>query len=185
MNVRMDPGRLLQWPSEDAVLLVVTDGVRYNEAVRQVTEVMLRRFPHSIYLTSNRPFHMLRASFGSAGVETSKMTFVDCVSGLTGVMPPADPQAIHIESPTLLEKAAMRAEQALRRQPAGSRCLIVDSLSTLSVYNGSAPVSELAHNLITRLRLQRIPAAFLLVERQAGEELLDVVKPLCDGMVRL
>ena len=181
----LESGRVVTWPADDAILLVVTDGANYNHAVRQVAQAMAHRFQQGVYVTANRPHHVLRETLRSADIDLSRFFFIDCVTSLTGIMPAAEPSVMHVESPTMLEKMAMRAEQVLRRNPGKPRFLILDSLSTLSVYNGSQTVAELAHGLITKLRIQKIAAALILVEKQAGEELLDNVKPLCDDVLRV
>jgi hypothetical protein len=45
-------------------------------------------------------------------------------------------------------------------------------------------VTEMTHNLVTRLRTVGAGAAFVLVEKQADPELADAVRPLCDRTVR-
>ncbi|MEA3189421.1 MAG: hypothetical protein QOD77_3 [Thermoplasmata archaeon] len=175
---------LQEWP-DDGILLVVTSSTDYRQAVHRIVRLLTQRFPKGVYLTANRPHHFLRDAFAEDGVPRDALQYVDCVSGLTGIMPPPEPGVLYIESPTMLEKTAMRTEQLLRRQPQGERFLVVDSLSTLTVYNGVAAVAELTHNLVNRLRMQQIPAALVLVEKQAGDSLLDAVRPLCDGVVRL
>lgn len=172
------------WPEDDAVILFVTEGVRYNAALQELCRTLLGRFQDGVIVTANRPYQSLREGFATAGLDVSRLRFVDCVTSLTGLVPPPDPHALHIESPTLLEKLSMRTEQLLRRQ-SHSRFLLVDSLSTLAVYNGADAVAEFTHNLVTRLRMQRIPAALLLVRQPGGQGLLDTVEPLCDGPVHL
>lgn len=177
--------RPLTWPGAESVCLVVTEGAAYNDAVRHVTRALVERFGNGVYWTANRPHHLLRESLERGGVAMEKVQFVDCVSAMTGIMPAPVPGVQFIESPTLMEKALMRSDQMLRRLPQGQRFLMVDSLSTLSVYNGSSAVGELAHTLITKMRMQHAPAAIILVERQADGELLDQVRPLCDDVLRI
>ena len=61
--------------------------------------------------------------------------------------------------------------------------VVVDSLSSLAVYNGVPAVAEWAHALVNRLRRSGTPAALMVVERQAGEDLLDQLRLLCDLIV--
>ncbi len=176
---------IAEWPADDAIVLVVTDGSGYNAAVRRVAYTLASRLDGGVFLTANRPTETLRPAFEEAGISLRGIHFLDCVSSLTGIAPVASPQTVFIESPTLLEKMFMRADQVLRRQPGPRRFFIVDSLSSLAVYNGAQPVMEMMHALVGRLRLQRIGAAFLLVERQSDGALRDALSPLCDAVVRL
>jgi hypothetical protein len=177
--------RPLAWPGADTIGLVVTDGPSYNEAVRLVTRSLVDRFGHGVYWTANRPHHLLADHLSRGGVDPGSLQYVDCVSAMTGVMPPPVPGVQFIESPTMMEKALLRTDQLVRRLPAGKRFLVLDSLSTLSVYNGAPAVSELSHTLITKMRMNHVPTALILVERQADGELMDQVRPLCDDVLHL
>lgn len=171
-------------PTDAGVLLVVTDGARYNATLRHVMSQYLDGRGQGVLITANRPAAMLRDGLAQQGLDLERLVIVDCISSLTGLQPAARPGVVHVESPTLLEALTMRAEQALRRMT-GPKFLVLDSLSALAVYNGTSAVAEAAHGLANRLRMHRIPAAFLLVERQAKDDLQDAVRPLCDGMARL
>jgi hypothetical protein len=175
----------IAWPTDEAILLVVTDGANYTNAIRQVALTLAHRFHQGIYVTANRPSHVLRDSLERSGIPPGRLLFIDCVSSLTGLQPADHATVVHVESPTMMDEMARRAEQALKRQAPHARFLILDSLSTLSVYNGSDSVRGLAQRLVSRLRALKVPGALILVERQAGEELLDVVRPLCDAVVRI
>lgn len=179
----MVPGPLLSWPSDDSIQLVVTDGARYAQAMRATVDALASRFEQGLYVTANRPHHVLHQQM--AGIQGRlRFQYIDMVTGMTGLAPPAVDGVVFVESPSFMEKMVMRSDQMLRRMP-GRRVLVLDSLSTLAVYNGASLVAEMAHNLVTRLRMQRAAAALVLVERQTSEELVDTLRHLCDGVRRM
>lgn len=171
---------LAPWPDEDDVVLVTIPPQRYSEALPEVLGLLVERFGGGVVVTSNRPVRVLRSALASAGVDHSGLMFVDCISGLTGFVPPNEPDAVYIDSPTLLEKTALRAEQMLRRMVPGRRFLFIDNLSTLAVYNGHEAVSEMVHNLTTRLRLLQVGAGLLLVQSNETQALEQAVRAHCD-----
>jgi len=168
------------WPEQDDAVLVLSPPQRYSDALPEVLGLLVERFGGGVVVTSNRPVRVLRGALDAAGVDRSRLLFVDCISGLTGIVPTSEPDTVFIDSPTLLEKTGLRAEQLLRRMPEGRRFLFVDNLSTLAVYNGAAAVSEMVHNLTTRMRLLRIPAGLLLVQSNECAELEQAVRAHCD-----
>lgn len=174
---------LVGWPGEEEIVLVLTDGVDYNKAVREVTATVDPVFDAALFVCANRPHGAVRDN-APRGVDMERFQYLDCVSALTGVLPPAQPGVHFVESPTMLEKIGLRAEQMLRRSGEGKRILILDSLSTLSVYSDVQAVAEMVHNLVTRLRRLHAGAALILVERQAPDGLQDAIVPLCDRTVR-
>lgn len=174
----------LAWPGPEAVVLAITEGPRASQAVVQLAHALLERRGYGVVVCANRPAEAVRITLERAGHDVRGLRFIDCISSTTGVPPPPDAATLHIESPTMLEKVALRAEQWMRRLP-GPGFLLVDSLSTMAVYNGPAPVAELVHTLTLRLRALHAPAAFVLVERQAPPQLAELVRPLCDGVIHL
>lgn len=173
----------LTWDSDTEIILAVTEGGHYNESVQEMVQAAMARFSRAVFVTANRPHDSLTALLDAGNIERRGIAFVDCVSGLTGMTPPSTASVQYVDSPTLLEKVAMRADQLLKRA-GDDRCLLVDSLSTLAVYNGEGAVSELAHNMITKLRMTKTPAAFLIVETQAESGLVEAVASHVDRMVR-
>lgn len=158
-----------------------------TEAANPVRQVLLALESlgngQGVVLAANRPAHMLRTALLSEGLDLRTTHFLDCVSSLSGIAPRPEPGIHHVESPTMLEKIAMRCEQMLRAMPA-PRHLTVDSLSALAVYNGPDAVVEFAHHLINRLRALDVPAVFLVSDRAVDQNLREAVAQLCDGVHR-
>lgn len=165
------------WQQDGEQVLLQVDGGSYASVLTEVTATTANHFGQGVFLSANRPHDALRPVIGP------KFHIVDCITGMTGILPGNLPDVMFIESPTLLEKAALRAEQILRRMP-GRSALIVDSLSTLAMYNDPDAVVELAHNMITRLRLRGTAAAWMMVaDQQPG--IVDALAPYCDRIVPL
>lgn len=174
----------LDWRTDSEIILAITAGDTYNEAVLEMARAANNRFRRGVFITTNRPYDTLRRHLDEGDIKLAGYAYIDCISGLTGLTPANRPDVQFIDSPTMLEKAAMRADQLLRRA-GDDRVLLLDSLSTLAVYNGDETVAELAHNMITKLRMQQCPAVFLVVESQAEARLIASVAAHCDRMVRI
>lgn len=172
----------LDWPDERMVL-VVTDGAHYREAVPRVAAALTRRCHGGVVIAANRPAQMLRQTLREHGVDLSGVSFIDCISSVAGLPPTPERDVQYIESPTMLEKMGLRAERALTGVPGTKRFLILDSLSTLAMYNGVAAVAEFTHNVATRMRLLDVEGALILVENVAEPGLLDAVRPLFDRTI--
>lgn len=173
----------LDWPQAAGMVLVVTDGAGYREAVQATASLLTQRCDGGVVVTANRPAPLLRDSLKGAGVDLTDVVFVDAISAMTGMPPAPEPDVHHVESPTMLEKMTLRAERALRGVAGRRRFLLLDSLSTLAMYNGVPAVTEFTHNLATRLRLLGVEGALLLVENVGQADLRDAVQPLFDGVV--
>lgn len=181
MPARPDP---TAWPAKDAVVVVTASPAGYNRALGETVHRLVAAFGQGVVVAANRPTWLLREALAADGVATDGITVIDCVTTSTGLPARAEPNVIHIESPALLEKVVLRAEQALRRM-AGPRFLLVDSLCAFAQHNGRAPAVEFAHTLTNRVRALATPTAWMVVDRDGNVPVQDAVRPMCDGSLRL
>ncbi len=176
---------LIAWPEQENVLLVTTRADQYNKNLCRLLKTLRKRYGHGVIITANRPYHVLAATMREAGLDLTGLEFVDCISALTGHHPPNEPGVTFIDGPLLLEMIALRAQQLSRFMPPGDRFLVLDSVSTLKLYNGAGPVTEMAHTLTTRMRLMEIPTAFLALDDPGEERLRNGIAGYCDKTVEL
>lgn len=138
-----------------------------------------------LYLTTDRPYAVLVESFGQAGVDADAVFFVDAITCMDGTLPQERPaNVIFLQSPTMLEMMAMRVEQMLGHVGPTAH-VVVDSLSTLALYNGVPPVQEFSHYLANRLRTNGRPGDLVVRDNPAGRELHERVVGFTDEELRL
>jgi len=120
-----------------------------------------------VYITVTRPFESFLRMFGDLS-KYPNVTFVDCISRASGIVR-RDDQCIYIESPTMLEKVTMEVNNLFSKVPQGvGKYLILDSLTTLMIYNDVSLVTEFFYQLLNKTRAEGIHSISLVVE--GGEE---------------
>lgn len=138
-----------------------------------------------VFVSADRPYHAWAQSLREQGVAIELVHFVDAVSSLSGSAPAHRPSnATFLPSPTMLEMLAMRVEQAALRFGPGAH-MVLDSLDTLSLYNGANPVQEFSHYLANRLRLHGINGDFVVHDGPAGRQMHDLVLSFTDDRLEL
>lgn len=150
--------------------------------------VLVRRLQDAgkkvVFVSSDRPYHALAVALRDQGVDVERVHFVDTVSSLSGSAPVArTPNATFLPSPTMLEMLAMRVEQAALRLGPDAH-IVLDSLDTLSLYNGVHPVQEFSHYLANRLRSHGVHGDFV-VKDGPTRELHDLVLAFTDERLEL
>lgn len=137
-----------------------------------------------VFVSADRPYHALTQALREHGVAVDLIHFVDAVSSLNGSAPATrPPNATFLPSPTMLEMLAMRVEQAALRLGPGAH-MVLDSLDTLTLYNGLHPVQEFSHYLANRLRSHGVHGDFV-VRNGPDRSLHDLVRPFTDGHLEL
>ena len=138
-----------------------------------------------LLLAADRPYRTWVQAFADAGVDTDRVFVLDVVSALDGGTPPQRPDnALFLASPTMLERMAMRIEQLAQKLGQGSH-VVVDSLSTLALYNGVPPVQEFSHYLANRLRTQGFSGDFIIRDNQVGASLRERISAFADDHIKL
>lgn len=171
--------------SRTAVSLVVTPAADYNKNLCLVMKELRERFGHGVVVTANRPYHVLMRSLRQAEIPHDGLEFIDCISAMTGQQPPSERGVTYVDGPLLLEMIAMRAQQLMRFMPDDDRFMLMDSVSTLCLYNGPGPVTEMAHTLTTRLRLMETGGVLFALDDPRQQDMIDGVAAYCDHVVKL
>ncbi len=162
-------------PSADAHVASLASHVRSLQAAGR--RVLL--------VTANRPFRTLCDRFAENGIDTDALFFVDAVSCINGAEPPErPPNAMFLQSPTMLEMIAMRTEQILTRMGEGAH-VVVDCLNAFALYNGASPVQEFSHYLANRLRSRGVDGDLLVLDNDEGRALASSVSGFTDARLEV
>lgn len=138
-----------------------------------------------IFVSADRPYAGLMQSMADEGVSVADVHFVDTVSSLNGTNPIQRPaNATFLPSPTMLEMLAMRIEQVAQRLGANAH-VVLDSLNTLSLYNGVQPVQEFSHYLANRLRAHGVNGDLVIHGGEKNAVLHDMIIGFCDDRLEL
>jgi KaiC/GvpD/RAD55 family RecA-like ATPase len=152
------------------------------------------RFRHNergIYISSNRPTKNLIEQLNVKGfdlrtpLETERICVIDLVSKSFGANEIKG--SINVASPCELSATQMAFEKAVERIDgnAGVPWLLLDSLSTLLVYNSAGALLHFLHFLIGRLRVLGFDAAIFAVEGSVEGNVLLTIRQFCDEDVKL
>jgi KaiC/GvpD/RAD55 family RecA-like ATPase len=144
-----------------------------------------------IYISSNRPTKNLVEQLNIRGfdlrtpLETERIFVIDLVSKSFGAGETKG--SIDVASPCELSATQMAFEKAVERLNGGYGVpwLLLDSLSTLLVYNSSGALLHFLHFLIGRLRVLGFDGAIFAVEGSVEESVLSTIKQFCDEVIQL
>jgi KaiC/GvpD/RAD55 family RecA-like ATPase len=167
------------------IALVVTSAVGYSGAVPDVLKTFANRKDYyGIYITVNKPYASLSESFRKAGINLDGVFFVDCVTKMVGGMSKPSDRFLTIESPQFLTEMSIAVSQAMSALPKGEKYLILDSISSLLIYNSPGTVARFIHFLSGKLREWGARGVFLAVDKEV-ESLLPYVSQFVDKTVQI
>ena len=92
----------------------------------------------------------------------------------------------YIESPTMLEKVVMEVMNLFNKAPENAgKCLILDSLSTLMIYNDPPLVIEFFYHLLNKMRSENIHTISLVIEEGEGDKYINKMIYLNDKILKV
>ena len=150
-----------------------------------------RKNNKGIYVSSNRPTNdltekLLVYNFDlKEALKTNRMCVIDLVSKSIGANELSG--GIYVSSPSELSATQMAIEKAFERMngEAGGTWLLLDSISTLLVYNSPGALLQFLHFLIGRLRVLQYDGVIFTVEGSVEEKTLATIRQFCDVVIKL
>lgn len=164
---------------------IVLPGTNYVDLI-QALFGCIKEHPNDVwvYITVTRPFESFIRLFGDLS-RYPNVTFVDCISRASGIVR-KDDQCVYIESPTMLEKVMMEVMNLFSRAPENAgKFLILDSLSTLMIYNDPSLVTEFFYQLLNKTRSENIHSISLVVEEGEGDKYINKLIYLNDKILKV
>lgn len=154
-----------------------------------VTNALLRKFLQKsgamvVYVAVNKPAEKIKKGLLAQGLELSNIRFIDMVSmelGAGKAVP--DKNVSFISSTSGLNELLEEIQKSLREKNSGSQLLLLDSVSTLLVYNDSGPVEKLLHALMGRLNKMNVAGIFLMAKSDEHEDIIQTISQFCDKVV--
>lgn len=167
---------------EKPIVLALVDPIHYQDAVVGLLRYFTGKVPRGIYVTLNKPFAVLSKTFEKAGISVGSLFFVDAITNVPSVQ--EESSSICLGSATDLSNLCIATSKAVNRF-SEEKFLVLDSLSTLLIYNDHRAVAKFAHLLAEKMRRWGTSGCLLTVEMNAERDVVLQLAPFCDKVVKL
>jgi hypothetical protein len=149
---------------------VVLPSSNYSDLIQAFFEYIRSRPEDAwVYVTITKPYENIVKQFGELA-ESKNIRFVDCISRAAGISK-TDPNCVYVESPSMLEKLGLEIINIFKTvDEKTNKYLILDSLSTLIIYNDQEIVTEFFYHLANRTRSRNIHIISLAIEEEGMEK---------------
>jgi len=164
---------------------IILPGNNYSDLVQALFEHIISRPEDAwVYVTITKPYENLIKQFGDLS-DARNIKFIDCISRAAGISK-ADPNCIFIESPTMLEKLGLEIINIFKEVDENTdKYLILDSLSTLIIYNDPEIVTEFFYHLENKTRARNIHTISLAIEEEGADKYLNKLIYLNDKILKV
>jgi len=169
---------------DNFVILLDVKAENYSEAVLCAAEFMLKKGKKGVYVAASRPYIFILKQMGKRNIGTGNLLFIDCTSGMGGEQDGGG-ACTYIENPAALEEISMHISLSLRKLNPGGNFLIMDSISTLLIYNTLHSMEEFSMFLINKMRMEDVSCILIIIEKQVPEELEQILTAMCDRVIHV
>ena len=164
---------------------IVLPGNNYSDLVQALFDHMHSR-PNDawVYVTITKPYESIVKQYGDH-INKENIKFIDCISRVSGLSK-TDPNCTFIESPTHMEKMIMEIMDAFKNfEDNVNKYLIIDSLSSLLIYNDDSLVTEFFTILTNRIRLSDIHSISLAIEEEMDDRINKIIYLRSNKLIKL
>ncbi len=173
-------GKLEELSSSSAIAINTTVN-SYFDVLRAVVDVFPTRHDlYVFYVTSTIPSKNMVNLFELLGIDSNRVFFVDTISHLMREMDTVSDRFLYIESPTMLEYIMLKVEYLARKYNDKKILVILDSVNSMSIYNGPKIMSEFLHIFVTSLRSWDAYMVLIAMKEQNTPEIDAMLNMVCD-----
>lgn len=133
-----------------------------------------------VYVTINKPYSDLVKGMTSP---PENVTYVDSITALTGRGTPELPHVTYLDSPLALVEMNLAIADELKKVVSNKKFLVLDSVSTLLVYNSPQAVEKFCHTVISKNRNETVVGIFLMIESEEHRSVVDTLAQFVDNVV--
>lgn len=142
-----------------------------------------------VYVTITKPVHLLYRHFKEV-ISNGSVTVVDCVSRAAGIKTNDDHcfnnQCHFLDSPSQLEQLILIIVNNVKKASSDQQPLVVlDALSTLSLYNDGLLVTEFFSHLLNNLYLHNTHTISLCLQEEMDEYLFKMLYLKNEKIIKL
>jgi len=139
---------------------------------------------HTIVVTTNFPYTVLRKLYGESGVDLASVSFIDTVTKASiGTATDIPGVVRYVTSPANLTDMGIAVTEELKEKTGKKVCILYDSISTMLIYLTSPNISKFIHFVTNKLRLMDISGVFLAMEKGLDPMLMSQLTTFVDTVI--
>lgn len=165
---------------EAQVLLLVIPKAGYMNKIQEIIKDMGAKFKNVCYLSLNRPYKSLVETIKRNSLDPANFFFIDTLTSGIGTHEEV-PNCIFVSAPNALTELSVAFSRALNEKKCEGT--LVDSLSTLLVYEQVHSIIQFTHNTITKVRMTNSKLVLISLKEDTSSELIKDLYMFVDKVV--
>jgi archaellum biogenesis ATPase FlaH len=150
---------------------IILPGNNYHDLTHAIYEY-INETPNNnwVYVTTSKPFNAIKKEMSNV-MDSSSVFFIDCVSRAAGIQT-KDPQCYFLDSPSQLEQLILEIVNIVKNKPKDNESFVIlDTISSLLLYNDELLVAEFFTHLINNMNLYNTHTISLCLEEEMTDQM--------------
>ena len=132
-----------------------------------------------VYVTVNKPYADVLKLVSSL---STNVKFIDAITALTGKGTEDNAIVTYLDSPLALVEINLAISDMLKEVVSNQKFFILDSISTLLVYNSPSSVEKFCHTVIVKNRNENVVSLFLMIESEEHHSVVETLSQFVDNV---
>ena len=164
---------------------ILVDGDTYADTTNEILNNLVneKKMP-GVYISLNIPYDVVKKKLEKI-IDIRWLIFIDGITNLTGVKPQKKEGCLFLSSLTNLTDMGLTIDQALDAINSDKIFILLDSLSTMTVYNDDDVVFKFMHYLMGRIRMKGISGIFITIKLDKGNDITKQLSLICDKTIEV
>jgi len=176
--------RIFEELPENSAIMVMENLKIYSIINARMVKYLTKKGRQGVYVTVNRGSASLIDNFKRHKVDIKKVKFVDAITKLAENREPETGDIEYLDSPRDLLELSFTIEKAVKKLGKEKKFVVIDSVSTLLVYNKPGAVEKFVHSLAGKMRKWEAQGIFIIME-STKKEVINTLVQFCDQIVTM
>ena len=176
--------KLLEVVKKKGVYVVISNEEKYHQVNKIIISLLVKKLKKKgVYVTFNKEAEELKKELGKEKIDISKILFVDGITKKRNSLVKDSGNIMYIQGPTSLTELSLVLTSATNN--GGFDFILMDSLSTLLMYNKPEIAERFSHYLITKIKDYELNTILLSIDEDKSNKIIGILSQFCDGVIKI
>lgn len=173
---------------EETSLIMFCPAERLNDVRVTMVAGLMEAHANGVYVSLNKPYDSIDASLQNAGLDTSTLYYVDCITTLVhpGKPDKSNPRVFHVSSPDSIAEEGLlphEIERFISNVPI-PKFILIDTLRTLLLYNKPQTIKSFINHVVKTSENMKSKLVVLTITHP-DEKAMEGITPLFDVIAEI
>jgi len=170
--------------SPGIVLAFISSG-NLREATINLIKISSDKVDRIIYISVNHPAPYLNSQFQKAGIDTSKIHYIDAITKYAIGKPPADfKQCSFLNTPSDLTGMSIAVSESINTFNDSKMLICLDSVNAMLIHMPSKSVSKFIHFITSKMKVLNISGLYLAIEEGLDPVIISQLTVFSDSIFK-